>query len=270
MTIVVLLLLGAMINIAVAWCLSQWALQQSLPSVSSSATSRPPTDADLDWLGKLGWQPLSRSFERLVNLACYETSATGVVARTFKEEDPVWASLPFSTAQREQGWLFASWLETGWPCSAFEGGAYDNRAVSRTAVPEPTRSRPGPSNAGTAAGAVSQFLNPQPAGSILLNERPGATGTTADGYVPIRPIWPGFLINTVLYAMLLSTLVGGPVRLFRTVRTERRLKRGLCPACAYPIGSSLVCTECGHGIPRKPAHASSSTSGSSEKPGSST
>jgi hypothetical protein len=24
-----------------------------------------------------------------------------------------------------------------------------------------------------------------------------------------------------------------------------RIKRGLCPACAYPVGSSSVCTECG-------------------------
>jgi hypothetical protein len=26
---------------------------------------------------------------------------------------------------------------------------------------------------------------------------------------------------------------------------KQRLKTGLCPACAYPIGTSPVCTECG-------------------------
>jgi hypothetical protein len=28
-------------------------------------------------------------------------------------------------------------------------------------------------------------------------------------------------------------------------RRSLRVKRGLCPACAYPVGVSPVCTECG-------------------------
>ena len=31
-------------------------------------------------------------------------------------------------------------------------------------------------------------------------------------------------------------------------RPHYRRKRGLCPACAYPIGTSPVCTECGAAI----------------------
>ena len=30
------------------------------------------------------------------------------------------------------------------------------------------------------------------------------------------------------------------------LRRFLRLRRGLCPKCAYPIGESTVCTECGH------------------------
>jgi len=31
----------------------------------------------------------------------------------------------------------------------------------------------------------------------------------------------------------------------KSLRRRRRIKRGLCPACAYPVGQSPVCTECG-------------------------
>jgi hypothetical protein len=31
-------------------------------------------------------------------------------------------------------------------------------------------------------------------------------------------------------------------------RREVRRERGLCPACAYPVGTSEVCTECGKAV----------------------
>ena len=65
--------------------------------------------------------------------------------------------------------------------------------------------------------------------------------------VPLRPLWPGFALNTVFYALLLWPLLAAP----GIVRRRRRLKRGLCPACAYPIGTSPVCTECGKELPER-------------------
>jgi hypothetical protein len=59
--------------------------------------------------------------------------------------------------------------------------------------------------------------------------------------LPLRPIWPGFAINTVFYAAMLWVVFAGPGKLRRTIRR----RRGLCPACAYPVGTSPVCTECG-------------------------
>jgi len=52
---------------------------------------------------------------------------------------------------------------------------------------------------------------------------------------------PGFAINTIFYAAILWLLFAAPLRF----RRYRCIKRGLCPACAYPIGTNAVCTECG-------------------------
>ncbi len=59
--------------------------------------------------------------------------------------------------------------------------------------------------------------------------------------LPLKPIWVGFLLDTVLYGAVWSVLLGGP----HLVRRFLRLRRGLCPKCAYPMGEADVCTECG-------------------------
>ena len=66
--------------------------------------------------------------------------------------------------------------------------------------------------------------------------------------IPLGPIWPGFAINTVFYAVVLWLLFAAPVAL----RRRRRTKRGLCPKCAYPVGTNARCTECGAAHEGKP------------------
>ena len=56
-----------------------------------------------------------------------------------------------------------------------------------------------------------------------------------------EPIWPGFAVNTLFYAGVLWVVFAGPLALRRMIRR----RRGQCPTCAYPIGQSPVCTECG-------------------------
>ena len=63
--------------------------------------------------------------------------------------------------------------------------------------------------------------------------------------LPCRIWLPGFAINTVFYTTILWLLCVAPFQ----IRRYWRRKRGLCPACAYPIGSSDVCTECGTPLP---------------------
>ena len=61
----------------------------------------------------------------------------------------------------------------------------------------------------------------------------------------LRCILPlGFTLNTFFYAALLWLLFFGPV----TLRRDLRARRGLCRACAYPVGESAVCSECGRAV----------------------
>jgi hypothetical protein len=59
------------------------------------------------------------------------------------------------------------------------------------------------------------------------------------------PLWPGFAVNTLFYAAILWPLICGASVIHRCIRR----RRGLCPWCAYPMGQSGVCTECGRPLP---------------------
>ncbi len=63
--------------------------------------------------------------------------------------------------------------------------------------------------------------------------------------LPLKPTWPGLALNTLFYAAILWLLIPGPFALRRFLR----VRRGLCPKCAYPMGESSVCTECGKALP---------------------
>ena len=67
--------------------------------------------------------------------------------------------------------------------------------------------------------------------------------------LPMTPLYPGFLINTLFYAAIIWLLFFAP---FAAQRMLRR-RRGLCERCAYQIGTSPVCTECGSPVAGKVA-----------------
>ena len=73
----------------------------------------------------------------------------------------------------------------------------------------------------------------------LINMGPGSIRHTR--VLPLLPLWPGFAINTIFYAAILWVVFFAPGMVKRTLRR----RRGQCPACAYPVGTSPVCTECG-------------------------
>jgi len=84
-------------------------------------------------------------------------------------------------------------------------------------------------------------------GNSSANEAHGSLrlpATRSSSFIfPLRPLWPGFAINTVFYAAVLWL----PFAAFGRIRRRRRIKRGLCVRCGYPIapGRSAACSECG-------------------------
>lgn len=70
--------------------------------------------------------------------------------------------------------------------------------------------------------------------------------------LPLRPIWPGFAINTIVCALGSWILW---LTLLLAVRVPRRW-RGQCGYCGYPTGVSPVCTECGRPVKARQRGAS--------------
>lgn len=80
----------------------------------------------------------------------------------------------------------------------------------------------------------------RPAGAMLHS---GIITIGSPVWPPYIPIWSGFFINTVFYAAVLWLIPGSFV-----LRRHLRVRRGLCPKCAYPTGGSAVCSECGRPV----------------------
>ena len=58
-------------------------------------------------------------------------------------------------------------------------------------------------------------------------------------------MWPGFLINTLLYACIPLAILFGP----RQIRRLSRRRRGACLRCGYDLRGLTdgLCPECGSG-----------------------
>ncbi len=104
---------------------------------------------------------------------------------------------------------------------------------------ETTRRGAGQIRGGLDTGALplNHWLRETPARRFLANPR----------VLPLRPLWPGFAVNTLFYTVILWFMICGPFALRRLIR----MKRGLCPACAYPVGETTVCSECGKALPNR-------------------
>lgn len=79
--------------------------------------------------------------------------------------------------------------------------------------------------------------NPEPYSSPYIN----AFGPLARFALPLFPLWPGFALNTLLFAATLAVLWHVPVG----VRRMSRWRAGRCLACGYSIEGLDTCPECG-------------------------
>ena len=133
--------------------------------------------------------------------------------------------------------LVVSHNATGWPLPAFRGAVVarsgpstDDTALIRNDV---WRAVLVPFGAWTMTDEEKDYTPYDEASRVFYGW---------DTILPLSPIWPGFVVNTVFYALVLGGLFFGP----GAIKRARRRKRGLCPVCAYPLKTDGdVCSECG-------------------------
>ncbi len=190
--IAICLLLGAVVNVAVAWGCGEW----SYRTLADSRSSGLPSDArwPRDWP-----QPTSRA----------TVSGVGM-------------TLAALSGRNLRGPYAHQWIcQWGWPFRSLESEAHSWAQDT----------------GGSTTGITWGWPRSWPPKPIA----------PANGFLLMCPLWPGFALNTIFYAALLWLLICGPLAMRRFIR----VRRGLCPACAYPRGESDVCSECGKALPSR-------------------
>ncbi len=199
---------GAIINIAVAWGCAVWVSGEILEAMPR------PLVLNLSW-----------SHHPPVRLLGFARIKTGVAkwqlewvfneGRVRPGSLPYWVTSEVAAAMRDPSRGNDIDLDArGWPLVTAYSMADMDRGVVITGVP----------------------IHPESDSAY--------EGFDNEYALPTAPIWPGFAINTVFYAALMWLLFAAPGFVRRRYRGGR-IKRDLCPSCAYPVGESNVCTECG-------------------------
>ena len=205
--IVVFLVLGAIVNIAVAW-----GCAVTSPIVSYYEFQRDLPDAEAEQL----WRKYMGELDK------YEKDSISGQSGSIRGTTKIFlGSMPLGDLVSIYGWSATSdILQAGWPFRSLEGGDY-YKASWETEIAT-TRER----------NLLS--LRPLPWPERTYNWY---------GRVPTKPIWPGFVANTLFYAFFLCGLLYGP----RTARRLVRRKRGCCIKCGYDLRGAEheACPECG-------------------------
>ncbi len=215
--IVFFLLLGAIINVAVAWGCAAW----SDPPTNRSSAELARTlgywgehETDRILLEGLGWNGREETPYVEYILSAMASDAPGVVQRVIEEYPRAKDASSGCVFPTEEA------LETraGWPAFSLQGIVWDESPLG-----QPPQWR--------------KYM------VVRLANRPGLLRPNDGRWLPLRPIWPGFAVNTLIYATLGWLLFGGPFQVRRLIRHNR----GLCTSCGYDLrhADHLVCPECG-------------------------
>ena len=206
-----LLLSCGILSLAVGWACALWAPDTPFPeqTVVAPGTLRYPRSVPSDWPEPFLSQR-SRSFG---------SSFLGAAAHVEPGE---------ITKYDHTNAVGQSVFQYGWPLRTLE---YEARLYMLHPPPPPPA--PHPIHFVGDAGQVPSSLVPSEHRLRRL---------------PLRPIWTGLVVNTLVYAATLWLLIAAPV----VLRSFLRRRRCLCPSCGYPAGASRVCTECGHALSLRP------------------
>ena len=230
--LMVLLLLvgGAIVNVAVAWACSWWARPHV---VDVRGTSR--SDAE----------QFRQQFPGLT-LHCEVTVLASGFG--FKEQSTIRWLKGYSGVS--QVWYREHFLEASerqrQGAMAIASDMFQTDDVKSTPSMTVEAGWPRLSLFGLGDPLFSAFVSPRRVETVraIAFERSGSITRL----LPYEPIWPGFAINTVFYAGVLWLLFAAPFAL----RRWRRIKRGLCPKCAYDLRGTpkdaTACPECGAAV----------------------
>jgi hypothetical protein len=221
------LLLGAVINVAVAWACAVW-IDGGRPFIASAVEGVTAREHPR-WQVALG---------RRAGATVIRSTASGI------PRPPV--LLPADATQEEtRAWLGGAGGSLGRP------DVVEVPGWSRAAVPPDESDYQGRAVWEDARGwpmvcLVSYSLDfggrPEAPWALDLGGTQGPAGLRR--VLPLRPLAVGVAANTVFYAVVLWSAVLGPSAVRRFIRRRRHL----CPACGYPIGESRLCTECGRKV----------------------
>ncbi|MCH8823339.1 MAG: hypothetical protein IH984_07510 [Planctomycetes bacterium] len=208
--LVLFLLLGAVANVAVAWGCALWSGTNPEQSISSNHVDLgfgPARVSNQVWKFHKSHLTSERS-------SVYEVFESGI---DFGFEAYRIRSLESLESPDRQ--LVTNALHVGWPSASL--AAYYTFYYRESDTDS----------------GLDPIMEEQKSGILLI--------VGEDRWIPVRPLWPGFATNTILYAAILWTFILGPF----SVRRMIRIKRGLCIKCGYDLRgtSGEDCPECGWG-----------------------
>jgi hypothetical protein len=251
LTIMIFLLVGAVVNVGVAWGLGgEWKRNRSvlplipppLNSVRKDSPFLPPLNSvreDSPWPRNVPthW-PDTAERVYVYRAKSFGMSRLKYVADRRLAPHPLFSNPKLRDMGRESFELelhLAGWPMPGLAFETWEEVILEPRSPEsmRRRRTRPTEGHPPQSNWW--------------ARGIPIDAIQGSLRLPAYKPLPIRPCWPGFAVNTLFYAAILWLLIPGPFALRRLIRR----RRGLCPRCAYPVGASSTCSECGRPLPQR-------------------
>lgn len=211
LTISISLLLGAVINIGVAWGCIRW-------SSSDASELYKATRHDRTW-----WRRHApATFNGSASDVC-KSDGFGVVATT--------RGAPEFSLEQINGvptitprWMVAQEIRIGWPFQTFSGERWTRcRAMLGPPVIE----------------HKTVYTWSQSLGPALLS----SNDVQEWKLLPLRPLLIGFALNGIFYAVLLWLFASGPL----VLRRFSRGNRGHCAICGYDLRYNFAngCPECG-------------------------
>jgi len=228
-TLGVLLLLGAVVNVAVAWGLAM--VKRPVASYERTGQYRSrDKNPDLvmeqvEWAGysRLTWVGGLPNFEGAPGTDLL--MAMGEDWRPKAVFPPTWSRIDWHNRGSPESLVLAIESATGWPQLTMASFGFLESHGIRIELA---------SQSGLALDQWTEsFETPR--------------------IIPLRPIWPGFAINTLFYAAVCWMLFAVP----GVLRRKRRRRRGRCVHCGYdlrghasadptaPSEPSTACPECG-------------------------